>query len=149
MRRRELSGDGWEFVRPLLPASLRGGGGRTIGRLLNGVVWRFRTGRAWWDGRERYGPWATPHTRFRRWAMDGTFARMLRAAQANANANAGAAGGVEWLVSVDSTVVELTSTRPGPKKGGSATRPAAAAARRPSIARHANTATSWNGASTV
>ncbi|MBL3669400.1 transposase [Streptomyces sp. M2CJ-2] len=50
---------------------------------------------------ERYGPWATLHTRFRRWAADGTFERMLRAAQAKADA----AGNIEWLVSVDSTVV--------------------------------------------
>ncbi len=48
---------------------------------------------------KRYGPWATLHTRFRRWAADGTFHRMLRAAQAKADA----AGDVAWLVSVDST----------------------------------------------
>lgn len=44
----------------------------------------FRTGTAWRDVPERYGPWATPHTRFRRWAADGTFERMLKAAQAQA-----------------------------------------------------------------
>ncbi len=50
---------------------------------------------------ERYGPWATLHTWFRRWALDGTFPRMLRAAQGRADA----AGGIDWLVWVDSTVV--------------------------------------------
>ncbi|MGW0561619.1 hypothetical protein ACWDZ4_13600 [Streptomyces sp. NPDC003016] len=30
---------------------------------------------------ERYGAWASPHTRFRRWAKDGTFTRALRAGQ--------------------------------------------------------------------
>ncbi|PAK26381.1 hypothetical protein CJD44_10505 [Streptomyces sp. alain-838] len=35
---------------------------------------------------ERYGPWTTLHTRFRRWATDGTFARMLRAALVKADA---------------------------------------------------------------
>ncbi|MYW19541.1 IS5/IS1182 family transposase, partial [Streptomyces sp. SID2955] len=28
---------------------------------------------------ERYGSWQTLYTRFRRWALGGTFGRMLRA----------------------------------------------------------------------
>ncbi|OSP23523.1 MULTISPECIES: hypothetical protein [unclassified Streptomyces] len=40
-------------------------------------------------------------TRFRKRALDGTFSRMLRAAQAEKDA----AGDIQWLVSVDSTVV--------------------------------------------
>ncbi|MFF7816054.1 transposase [Streptomyces sp. NPDC007945] len=63
-------------------------------RVLNGIVWKFRTDVVWRDVPERYGPWATLHTRFRGWAMDGTFDRMLRAAQAKADA----AGDIEWLV---------------------------------------------------
>ena len=39
---------------------------------------------AWRDVPERYGSWATVHTRFRRWARGGTFERMLREAQARA-----------------------------------------------------------------
>ncbi|RSN62082.1 hypothetical protein DMH12_06140 [Streptomyces sp. WAC 04229] len=34
-------------------------------RILNGIVWWLRTGTAWRDVPERYGPWTTPHTRFR------------------------------------------------------------------------------------
>ncbi|MFI7085620.1 transposase [Streptomyces anulatus] len=64
----------WEFFRPSLPESLRKGGKRLDDRrVLNGIVWKFRTGTAWRDGPDRYGPWATLHTRFRRWAADGTF----------------------------------------------------------------------------
>jgi transposase len=48
--------------------------------VLNGIVWKFRTDVAWRDVPERYGPWTTLHTRFRRWVADGTFERMLRAA---------------------------------------------------------------------
>jgi len=69
--------------------------------VLNGIVWKFRTGTAWRDVPERYGPWATLQARFLRWALDGTFERMLRAAQARADA----AGDIDWLVSVDSTIV--------------------------------------------
>ncbi|MFG2836502.1 IS5 family transposase [Streptomyces zaomyceticus] len=114
MRRHELSDAEWEFVRPLLPESLRGRKRLDDRRVLNGIVWKFRTGTAWRDVPERYGPWATLHTRFRRWAMDGTFDRMLRAAQAKADA----AGDIEWLVSVDSTVVRAHQHAAGARKGG-------------------------------
>ncbi|MGW2492861.1 IS5 family transposase [Streptomyces sp. NPDC001606] len=113
MRRHELSDAEWEFVRPLLPESLRGRKRLDDRRVLNGIVWKFRTGTAWRDVPERYGPWATLHTRFRRWAADGTFDRMLRAAQARADA----AGDIEWLVSVDSTVVRAHQHAAGAKKG--------------------------------
>ncbi|MEU9930468.1 IS5 family transposase [Streptomyces anulatus] len=114
MRRHELSDAEWEFVRPLLPESLRGRKRLDDRRVLNGIVWKFRTGTAWRDVPERYGPWATLHTRFRRWAADGTFDRMLRAAQAKADA----AGDIEWLVSVDSTVVRAHQHAAGARKGG-------------------------------
>lgn len=86
--------------------------------VLNGIVWKFRTGSAWRDVPERYGSWATLHTRFRRWAADGTFERMLRAAQAKADA----AGAVDWMVSVDSTIVRAHQHAAGARKGGSAAR---------------------------
>ncbi|MEU0100340.1 transposase [Streptomyces sp. NPDC006267] len=41
-------------------------------RMLNGIMWKFRAGVAWRDVPERYGSWASLHTRFRRWAADGT-----------------------------------------------------------------------------
>ena len=50
---------------------------------------------------ERYGSWQTLYTRFRRWALDGTFSCMLRAIQAEGDA----AGDIDWRVPVDSTIV--------------------------------------------
>ncbi|MFJ7258255.1 IS5 family transposase [Streptomyces sp. NPDC098085] len=114
-RRHELSDVEWEFVRPLLPASLRGRKRLDDRTVLNGIVRKFRTGVGWRDVPEQYGPWATLHTRFRRWALDGTFDRMLRAAQAKADA----AGGIDWLVSVDSTAVRAHQHAAGARKGGS------------------------------
>ncbi|MEI5519748.1 IS5 family transposase [Streptomyces brasiliscabiei] len=114
MRRHELSDAEWEFVGPLLPVSLRGRKRLDDRKVLNGIVWKFRTGTAWRDVPERYGPWATLHTRFRRWALDGTFERMLQAAQAHADA----AGDIDWLVSVDSTVVRAHQHAAGARKGG-------------------------------
>ncbi|RVU29087.1 IS5 family transposase [Streptomyces antnestii] len=116
IRRRELSDEEWKFVRPLLPESLRGRKRLDDRTVFNGIVWKFRAGTAWRDVPERYGPWATLHTRFRRWALDGTFERMLEAAQARADA----AGEVDWLVSVDSTVVRAHQHSAGARNGGSA-----------------------------
>lgn len=86
--------------------------------VLNGIVWKFRAGVAWRDVPERYGSWASLHTRFRRWATDGTFDRMLRSAQARADA----AGDVDWLVSVDSSIVRAHQHAAGARKGGTAAR---------------------------
>lgn len=116
IRRHELSDAEWEFVRSLLPESSRGRKRLDDRTVLNGIVWKFRTGIAWRDVPERYGPWATLHTRFRRWALDGTFERMLRAAQARADAT----GDIDWLVSVDSTIVRAHQHAAGAPKGGSA-----------------------------
>ncbi|XES01389.1 transposase [Streptomyces sp. S1D4-11] len=77
-------------------------------------MWKFRTGVAWRDVPERYGPWATLHTRFHRWAKDGTFERMLKAAQAQADA----AGDTDRLVSVDSTTARAHRHAAGARKGG-------------------------------
>ncbi|MFJ2297008.1 IS5 family transposase [Streptomyces sp. NPDC087894] len=114
MRRHELSDAEWAFVEPLLPRSERGRRRLDDRTVLNGIVWKFRTGVAWRDVPERYGSWATLHTRFRRWAKDGTFERMLRAAQAKADA----AGDIEWLVSVDSTIVRAHQHAAGAGKRG-------------------------------
>lgn len=62
------------------------------------------------------GRGATLHTRFRRWALDGTLERMLQAAQAKADA----AGDIDWLVSVDPTVVRAHQHAAGARKWGSA-----------------------------
>lgn len=121
IRRHELSYAEGEFVRPSLPESPQGRKRLDDRRVLNGIVGKFRTGTAWRDVPGRYGPWATLHTRFRRWAADGTYDRMLRSARAKTDA----AGGIDWLVSVDSTAVRTHQHAAGARKGGSATRPSA------------------------
>ncbi|MET7736515.1 transposase [Streptomyces sp. NPDC005402] len=106
IRRHELSDAEWEFVRPLLPESLRGGKRLDDRALAQRDRVTVPYGTAWRDVPERYGPWATLHTRFRRWALDGTFERMLQVAQARADA----ADGIDWLVSIP-TVGWCSTTR--------------------------------------
>jgi transposase len=116
VRRHELSDAEWAVLSRLLPSSGTAGRPRSDDRLvLNGIVWKLRTGSAWRDVPERYGSWQTLYTRFRRWALDGTFSRMLRAVQAHKDA----AGDIDWLVSVDSTVVRAHQHAAGGKRGQS------------------------------
>lgn len=82
--------------------------------MLNGIVWKVRAGATWRDVPARYGSWQSIYTRFRRWALDGTFARMLAGVQADADA----AGDIDWLVSVDSTIVRAHQHAAGAKGGG-------------------------------
>jgi transposase len=49
---------------------------------------------------ERFGPWQTVWKRHHRFATDGTWDKLLRAIQAEADA----AGRVDWTVSVDSSI---------------------------------------------
>ncbi|MEU9128816.1 transposase [Kitasatospora sp. NPDC048540] len=100
IRRHELSDVEWQVLSRLLP---RAGTGRPRADdrvVLNGIVWKLRTGSAWRGVPERCGSWQSLYTRFRRWALDGTFARMLRSIQAEKDA----AGDIDWLVSVDFTI---------------------------------------------
>ncbi|MEU9663848.1 transposase [Streptomyces chartreusis] len=46
-------------------------------QVVNGMVYKIRTGISRRDLPERYGPWQTVDTRFRRYALDGLFTRAL------------------------------------------------------------------------
>lgn len=65
------------------------------------MVYKIRTGISWRDLPDRYGPWKTVYTRFRRYALNGVFTQALQEVQAQANA----AGDIDWLVQIDSTIV--------------------------------------------
>ena len=60
MRRRfELTDFEWSVIEPLLPNKPRGVSRVDDRRVINGIVWRFRTGSPWADIPERYGPHTT------------------------------------------------------------------------------------------
>ena len=104
MNERDVISDAaWALIEPLLPsmAPQRGGRWREHRQVLEGIAWRFRTGAPWRDMPERFGPWQTIYERFNLWAKDGTFARMHRQLMARAHA----AGELDWIVSIDSTIV--------------------------------------------
>jgi transposase len=70
--------------------------------ILNGLRWKLRTGAPWRDIPERYGPWPTLYSRFRRWRLAGVWDRLFAAVQTQADA----AGPLDWSVHfVDGTLL--------------------------------------------
>ncbi len=55
-------------------------------QVVEGIVFRYRTGVAWRDLPERFGPWQTVWKRHHRFATDGTWDKLLRVIQAEADA---------------------------------------------------------------
>lgn len=68
--------------------------------MVNGVLWRTRTGSPWRDLPESYGCWKTVYNRHRRWSADGTWEAVLRELQRGCDV-----GEDSWMVAIDSTVV--------------------------------------------
>ena len=77
MRRHELTDEEWAVIKPLLPNKPRGMPRVDDRRVLNGILWRFRTGAPWRDVPERYGPRTTLYNRFVRWRAAGVWDRIL------------------------------------------------------------------------
>jgi transposase len=102
-RSAELTDRVWARIEPVLPSSdgLRGRPFRDHRQVVEGIVHRYRTGVAWRDLPERFGPWQTVWKRHHRFSTDGTWDRLLAALQADADA----AGELDWNVSVDSSVI--------------------------------------------
>jgi transposase len=53
--------------------------------VINGILFRVRTGIPWRDPPEHYGCWKPVHERHRRWSADGTRDRTLQALRAEAD----------------------------------------------------------------
>ena len=69
-------------------------------QVVDGVLWRTRTGSPWRDLPASYGCWKTVYNRHRRWSADGTWARVLHELQRGCDLAED-----RWVVAVDSTVV--------------------------------------------
>jgi len=76
-------------------------------QVVEGIVFRYRTGVAWRDLPGRFGPWQTVWKRHHRFATDGTWDKLLRVIQAEADA----AGRVDWNVSSTPRSCGRTSIR--------------------------------------
>jgi transposase len=119
-----LSDAQWARIEPLMPSSdgQRGRPFRDHRQVVEGVIYRMRTGIAWRDLPECFGPHQTVSKRHRRFSKDGTWDRI----HARLVAEADAAGDVDWVLSVDATINRAhqhattleRSERPGGLTGG-------------------------------
>ncbi len=82
--------------------------------MLNGIVWILRSGAPWRDLPDRYGPWTTVYSRFRRWREAGLWDRILLTLQADA-AHDGTLDGS--LTMIDGTNIRAHQQAAGAKKG--------------------------------
>src|SRR5918995_1454923 len=81
--RGELTNAQWGRLAPLLPPEKPATGkpNKDHRLIINGILWRERTGAPWRDLPERYGPWSTVYSRFWRWRVAGIWDRIFAAVQ--------------------------------------------------------------------
>ena len=92
----------WQLIEPLMPSSdgKQGNQFRDHRQVVEGIIYRFRSGLAWRDLPGEFGPWQTVWKRHRRFSADGTWDRIHTALLTHADA----IGEIDWNVSIDSTV---------------------------------------------
>lgn len=83
--------------------------------MINGILWRLRTGSPWRDVPERYGPWQTCYERWKRWDEDGTWERLLEYMQVKDDS----LGTLDLeVVSIDSSIARAHQHAAGARKEG-------------------------------
>jgi transposase len=107
-RRYELTDHEWSILSPLLPNKPRGVPRADDRRVLNGILWRFRTGSPWAEIPERYGPPTTCYNRFVRWRKAGVWDRLLEAVSEAYDGD---------IVMIDSTCVRVHQHAATGKRG--------------------------------
>ena len=100
--RHDLTDQEWALLEPLLPDQRRRKARpwKDHRQVVNGVLWRTRTGSPWRDLPASYGRWKTVYNRHRRWSADGTWTHVLAELQRGCDRTE-----EQWVVAVDSTVV--------------------------------------------
>jgi transposase len=78
LNRHDLTDEEWQRLLPMMPADARRGRRWSDHRMvINGIMFRTRTGCPWRDLPGEYGNWKTACNRHRRWSLDGTWEKIL------------------------------------------------------------------------
>ncbi|MFE4087921.1 IS5 family transposase [Streptomyces sp. YIM B13502] len=87
----------WDRIEPRMPADpVRRRRWADHRRTLEAIAWKYRTGSPWRDLPDELGSFQTAHKRLIRWAVDGTWGRILAAVLAAADD----ADDIGWTVSL-------------------------------------------------
>jgi transposase len=111
LKRYELTDQEWNRIAPLLPPEKPNRPGRPSKdnrTMLNAMVWIARSGAPWRDLPERYGPWETVYSRFRKWIEDGYLDSIFRVLSLEAELQE---------LSLDASIVKAHQHSAGAKKG--------------------------------
>lgn len=81
MRRYEVTNEQWKRIENLLPQPQTGKGrpAKDNRTMLNGMMWIARSGAQWRELPEKYGPWQTVYSKYRKWNDEGVLERVFRA----------------------------------------------------------------------
>jgi len=112
IRRYEITDEEWERIKHHFPERKAGDMGRPrreARELLNGILWVARTGAAWRDVPERYGPWQTVYKRFKEWSESGLIEQIFHELTADADLQE---------IMIDSTSIKAHKASAGAQKGG-------------------------------
>ena len=101
-RTRVLTDSQWELISPLMPSSdgKQGKPFRDHRQVVEGIIYRYRTGIAWRDLPAEFGPWQTVWKRHRSYARRGVWDHVLSHVISQADTR----GEVDWAVSIDATI---------------------------------------------
>lgn len=112
LKRYELTDQEWERISPLLPPqkTMKPGRPPKDHRLmLNAMIWLARSGAPWRDLPERFGPWESVYTRFRKWSDDGILDNIFRVLSMEAELEE---------ISLDASIVQAHQHSAGARKNG-------------------------------
>ena len=74
----DLTDEQWPLIQPLIPPALPGGRFRTVDmrEVFNGILYLNRSGCSWRALPHDFPPWGTVHYYYRRFRLDGSWARI-------------------------------------------------------------------------
>ena len=79
MVRHRLTDKQWELIEDVFPEPAATGRPPADCRLMmDGILWRLRTGSPWRDLPQEFGPWVTVYKHFDQWNSDGTLDEIKR-----------------------------------------------------------------------
>jgi transposase len=89
------------------------GSGTNIGTLVDGMIFRLKTGCPWRDVPAEFGPWQTVYDRFNRWSADGTLLGIAECLLTELDGE----GGVDWdLWCIDGSVIRASRAAGGARR---------------------------------